>query len=69
MVLSVRQIKKLTRYILSSAILERIGGVNYYMMLKFEDMKIDKELQELLPVLTMDEYEKLETGHFEVWSA
>lgn len=30
------------------------------MMLKFEDMKIDKELQELLPVLTMDEYEKLE---------
>lgn len=29
-------------------------------MLKFEDMKIDKELQELLPVLSVDEYEKLE---------
>lgn len=31
-----------------------------YMMLKFEDIKIDKEFQELLPVLTIDEYEKLE---------
>lgn len=30
------------------------------MILKFEDIKIDKEFQELLPVLTMDEYEKLE---------
>lgn len=30
------------------------------MMLKFEDIKIDKEFQELLPVLTIDEYEKLE---------
>lgn len=30
------------------------------MMLKIEDMKIDKEFQELLPVLSMDEYEKLE---------
>lgn len=33
---------------------------NKYMILKFEDIKIDKELQELLPVLSVDEYEKLE---------
>lgn len=30
------------------------------MLLKIEDLVIDKEFEELLPVLTLDEFDKLE---------